>query len=153
MNRMKAGVVAGLVATVPMTAVMLALHRRLPLGEQYPLPPQEITAEMAEKAGLDEHVGEPEHGVATTLTHFGYGAATGGIYGALIDGVDAPPAALGAAYGVAVWVASYLGLLPALRILRPAMEHPARRNALMIAAHLVWGVTLGILADRWREER
>jgi hypothetical protein len=32
--------------------------------------------------------------------------------------------------------------MPGLRILQPAHDHPGRRNALMIAAHLVWGTTL-----------
>lgn len=42
-----------------------------------------------------------------------------------------------------VWSGSYLGLLPALNILPPATEHPPGRNALMIAAHVVWGSVLG----------
>ena len=42
-----------------------------------------------------------------------------------------------------------MGLLPAAGILKPATEHPARRNALMIASHLVWGAALGaLLASR-----
>ena len=52
------------------------------------------------------------------------------------------------AYGLAVWTTGYLGLLPALGALRPATEHPPRRTALMIAAHVVWGAALGLLADR-----
>ena len=32
-----------------------------------------------------------------------------------------------------------MGWIPALNLLEPATEHPARRNALMIAVHLVWG--------------
>jgi hypothetical protein len=32
--------------------------------------------------------------------------------------------------------------MPGLRILRPADDHPLRRNWLMIAAHLVWGSTM-----------
>jgi hypothetical protein len=39
---------------------------------------------------------------------------------------------------------SYFGIMPTLRILRPAHEHPLRRNALMIAAHLVWGSTMAL---------
>ena len=50
-----------------------------------------------------------------------------------------------------VWVASYLGLLPAMRILTPATEHPARRNALMISAHVIWGACLGVLLERIKE--
>ena len=62
--------------------------------------------------------------------------------------VPAPPALKGAAFGLGVWSVSYLGLMPALGVLNPATEHPGRRNALMIAAHLVWGSATGILFDR-----
>ncbi len=47
-------------------------------------------------------------------------------------------------------MASYLGQLPAANILPPATEDAARRNALMIAAHIVWGVTLGALVTLLR---
>ena len=33
----------------------------------------------------------------------------------------------------------------ALAILRPATDYPARRNALMITAHVIWGAALGVL--------
>ena len=48
----------------------------------------------------------------------------------------------GIAFGLGVWTASYLGLLPALGILKPATQHPLRRNLLMIGAHVVWGASL-----------
>lgn len=32
--------------------------------------------------------------------------------------------------------------------LPPATKHPARRNALMIAAHVVFGAALGLLVER-----
>ena len=50
-----------------------------------------------------------------------------------------PSRRIGAAAGAAIWLASYMGWVPALNLLKPATEHPARRNALMIAVHLVWG--------------
>jgi uncharacterized membrane protein YagU involved in acid resistance len=56
----------------------------------------------------------------------------------------------GAAFGLAVWAGSYLGLLPVLGILRPATEHPARRNALMIASHVVWGAVAGLVLEELR---
>ncbi|MCA1636528.1 MAG: hypothetical protein LC802_23280 [Acidobacteria bacterium] len=48
---------------------------------------------------------------------------------------------------MAVWAGSYLGWLPAAGILRPATEHPPRRTALMIAAHVVWGVAAGLVVE------
>ena len=88
---------------------------------------------------------DPDDKAATTLVaHFVYGGATGAAYALVAPSVRASPLAKGLAFGCLVWGVSYLGLLPGLRILEPATEHSARRNALMIAAHLVWGATLGL---------
>jgi uncharacterized membrane protein YagU involved in acid resistance len=57
----------------------------------------------------------------------------------------------GALAGLALWVGSYLGWLPAVGILRPATRHPWRRNLLMIVAHIVWGVTLGEMTRKLTE--
>jgi hypothetical protein len=80
---------------------------------------------------------------ATLIAHFGYGGLAGAVYGAL-----PPPrhaATAGLVIGVALWAGSYFGLLPALGLLRPASEHPARRNAMMLGAHLIWGTCLCLL--------
>jgi len=53
----------------------------------------------------------------------------------------------GIVFGLGVWAASYLAWLPALGILPPATEAPPRRNAVMIAAHIVWGAAAGLLLD------
>ena len=153
MNRWAAGSVAGFLATAPMTLSMHLMHHRLPRRERYPLPPAEITAEVASKAGVEEHMDQPRLMAATLLSHFGYGAAVGALYGRVSRMLPGPPALRATVFGLGVWACSYLGLLPALRILRPATEHPARRNALMIAAHVVWGVALGLLTERLDSEQ
>jgi putative membrane protein len=143
-----AGGIAGLVATAPMSAVMLGLRQLLPLGEQYALPPRQITVAATRKAGVDEHLDEPASSLLTVVAHFGYGAAAGTVYAPLWRRVPFPPVAAGIAYGLVVWTASYLGLLPALGLISPATDHPARRNALMIVAHVVWGATMALLLGR-----
>jgi putative membrane protein len=142
------GALAGLAATVPMTLFMGEMHQQLPVRERYPLPPSEIVEELTEQAGIGDQINQPEHMALTLLAHFGYGAATGALYAPLAE-TFRPPAMLGgAAFGLGVWSASYLGLLPALGVLRPATEHPVRRNALMIGAHVVWGVSLGLMVEQ-----
>jgi hypothetical protein len=136
------GALAGIVATAPMTAAMLAMHRRLPSRQRYPLPPRLITEELADRAGAD-HARAATMTAAAWLAHVGYGGATGALLAPLARRVPLPRSATGAGFGVLVWGVSYLGWLPAARILRPATEHPARRNALMIASHLVWGAACG----------
>ena len=134
------GAICGLVATGPMTAVMVWWHRRLPASEKYPLPPREITGRVLEKAGVSATPLEMSE--ATLVAHFGYGAAAGALYGLLPSKKIHEPLRIGAGLGALVWIFSYFGLLPALNILRPATEHPARRNLLMLGAHLIWGACL-----------
>ena len=137
-DRVLLGALAGIVGTAAMTSAMRLLHRRLPPSERYPLPPREIMERLIPDAGRTAR-SETGRQQATLVAHFGYGAAAGALYAAA-GGGRGPLA--GAAYGVAVWGASYLGHLPALGILEPAVRHPLRRNALMIAVHLVWGATM-----------
>ena len=128
-SRLVIGAVAGIVGTMAMTSAMRRLHGRLPRDERYPLTPREIVDSVAsppEEAARD----------LTTAAHFAYGAACG----ALLAAADPKPGKrAGAAAGATIWLASYMGWIPALNLLEPATEHPARRNALMIAVHLVWG--------------
>ena len=133
-SRLLIGGIAGFVGTMAMTAAMRRLHARLPAKERYPLPPREIVDSTAEMAGV-ELPNEAAKDI-TTAAHFAYGAAMGAMIGALNPRPGKPT---GAAAGVAIWVASYMGWIPAVNILEPGTEHPRRRNALMIAAHLVWG--------------
>jgi putative membrane protein len=146
------GALAGFVATVPMTATMLLLHRCLRRRDRYALPPHQITGEIAKRSGAKEHVDTPEHVAASILSHFAYGAGTGALYGPLADNLPAPPALKGMAFGLAVWAISYLGWLPATGIMNMPVEQSGRRNALMIGAHVVWGAMLGLLTERWKEE-
>lgn len=138
-SRLLLGSIAGIAGTAAMTASMNRLHRRLPPGERYPLPPREITERVL--GGYSEESIKDR----TTAAHFGFGAAMGALTAVLSPGARPLP---GAVAGVAIWAASYFGWAPALGILRQADTHPLRRNALMIASHLVWGsVTAATLRD------
>lgn len=152
MNGLVAGAAAGLVATAPMTATMLLLQRIVPAETKHaPLPPETVTEEAAEAVDLRDELGNEELAAATWLGHFAYGAAAGALVGPLAARTP-NPAAAGAAAGAVLWAAGYLGWVPALGLMAPATEQPASRNALMIAAHLVWGATTGLLVGRLRTE-
>ena len=154
MNRILLGGLAGLAATGPMTLAMKLLHEQLPREEQYPLPPRQVAEGLAEKAGVNEQLDEEEREAATWVSHFAYGAACGALYGAVSgEKLDEHPVLAGVGFGLAVWAGSYLGWLPAAGIISPATEHPARRNALMIAAHAVWGAGVGVALERLSDDR
>jgi uncharacterized membrane protein YagU involved in acid resistance len=140
------GAIAGVVATTAMTLSMAAMFRRLAHPERYPLPPRELTEQAAAAAGARHAMDEPQMQAATLASHFGFGALMGSLYATVFRRRHAPDVGSGIGFGLLVWTASYLGWVPGLALLRPATEHPARRNGLMIAAHAVWGAVLGSIA-------
>src|SRR5688572_33321340 len=90
MNKILAGTLAGLGATAPMTAAMLAMHRSLPRHERYPLPPRKVTMNVARAVGLRRKMDEPQRKAATLASHFGYGAAMGGIFALIAPRTPGP---------------------------------------------------------------
>lgn len=137
MNRVAAGALSGLVATVPMTAAMVLMHRRLPDEQRYPLPPYQITTELARRTGLDQQLQEEQRKQATLTAHYGFGAFSGAFF-PLLDRTESPWL-YGTLFGVLVWGLSYLGWVPATRLMPPATRQPRARVGLMILAHVVWG--------------
>jgi hypothetical protein len=145
MPRIVYGALAGVAATAGMTAAMGRLDRLLPEPDRYPLPPREIVDRAGLAPDRDGRGGavreaDGRGAAAAMLAHFAYGAATGMAFAAQ----GRRSAASGALYGVAVWAASYLGWIPAARILRPAFRHPPARNALMLGVHALWGALLSL---------
>lgn len=135
-SRILIGAIAGFAGTLFMTAAMRRMHEKLPPRERYPLTPREIIDSSAAKAEVplqDEAAKD-----LTTAGHFAYGAASGALLG--LANVTMGPVSGGLA-GVGVWLGSYMGWIPAAGILKPVTDHPPRRNLLMIAAHVVWGVS------------
>jgi len=146
--RLVKGALAGCIATGPMTVAMLLMHRFLPGEQQYALPPMLITRRLTGGKGPFARLGTHEHKGLTFLTHFGFGTAFGAAYALVPRGGPLPAPLRGILFALCIWTGSYLGWIPAANILPPATRHPAGRNVLMIAAHIVWGALLGILLER-----
>jgi uncharacterized membrane protein YagU involved in acid resistance len=141
------GAIAGFVATVPMTIFMFATQRFLPRGQQYDLPPEIITKDLAHRMHVRQHMNKQQILGATLASHFGYGAAMGTLYRLFRQRVSVSAPIQGALFGLMVWAASYLGLLPLLGMAESGQKEPVRRNLMMIAAHVVWGAAMGSTAD------
>lgn len=145
--RLLLGFICGVVATGPMSVVMVSLHRWLPSQERYPLPPREITAKALAQVADPTQISPETRAALTWLGHFSYGGAAGALYVTTQRLLPRGTLLRGSLLGLFVWVVSYLILLPAFRVLTPATEHPGRRNALMIGAHLIWGWFLAALYE------
>jgi len=149
LERIITGGLAGLLAAGPMGLLMIGWQKLLPRREQYALTPEQITEKVIERAGLDDISREKvPRRVVTWLSHFAYGAAAGSLYPLVTGPVKASPVLRGLLFGLVVWAGSYLGWVPAARILPSATQAPARRNLLMIGAHFLWGVLIAFFVSR-----
>ena len=137
MTRILYGSLAGAVATVPMSAVMLAGDRLV--GRQ---PPEAIVRRALEAAPVD--VPEAAVGPLALVTHLGFGALLGAV-SALVPGRGP---AKGVALALVAYAASYQGWVPALGVLPPASRDHPGRPAVMVVAHVVYGGVLGALEAR-----
>ena len=144
---MLVGAGAGALATVPMSGVMLAAQRMGWLGKP---PPEKITDAALAKAKVSPP--RPARKALAVGAHLAFGASIGALFGLLRRGHPGPAraAAEGAAFGTAVWAASYAGWVPALGIMPPPSEDRRGRPTSMIIAHLVFGAVLGVAIAQQR---
>lgn len=141
------GAAAGFAATVPMTAAMEGLRAALPREQFRRMPPREIIDRTVAKTGEGARVDEGDRILLTTAAHLAFGTAAGALYGALVKS-HRSSAAVGIAYGLAVWALAYGVGLPSLGLHPAATDDTKDRNEVLIASHVVWGATLGKLCRR-----
>jgi len=147
-RRVVRGAAAGLAATVPMTIVMEALRAALPAEQHRRMPPREIVDRTIDKT--EEATGErveldrDDRVAITAIAHLAFGAAAGAVYGAF--GPRRASILSGIAYGLGVWAAAYGVGLPSLGLHPAAPDDTTDRNEVLIASHVAWGATLGMLS-------
>lgn len=123
-----------------MSSVMIGAKRAGFVGG---MPPEKITAAMLHQAGGGH--GGAEQDALATLLHFGFGTTAGAVFGVIAPRPLIARVPAGLAYGVAIWSVSYMGWVPALGIMPPAKRDRRDRQAVMLAAHLVYGAALAAL--------
>ena len=138
------GAAAGALATVVMSAFMLAAQRA---GLMSKLPPKRITEAALDATGARAATGERTLNVLSAAAHVGFGAAAGALFGLGHRSLRLPihPAIQGALFGTGVWTVSYMGWVPALGIMPPAHRDEPGRPEAMLVAHWIYGAALGAL--------
>jgi len=146
LNAVMEGAVAGGLATLPMSGVMLAAGKAGLMGQQ---PPEKITEAALDAVGV-ESPSEKVEKTATVAAHLGYGVAMGAAFSLLHHELRprGSPILSGIGFGLAVWALSYKGWVPALGIMPPPEHDRPGRPESMVLAHVVYGGVLGALVGR-----
>ena len=135
------GAVAGLAATLAMSAVMLGARRLRGEGEPGP---EIVTQRALGQAGAS--VGEGAEHALATVAHLAYGCSAGALFGLARPWLPLDRRLRGPLFGLALGVAGYEGWVPALGLFPPLHEQRRERRVPLLAAHLVYGWVLGALA-------
>jgi hypothetical protein len=145
MNVIARGALAGIIATGPMTIVIVVGKM---LGLLNTPPPKQITAEVHAETGLHDEVQAEAFTASWLAAHLGYGAACGALLAATRPLLPKSDLVTGILFGGAVWGVSYAALMPGLGLYPPLWRDRPSRQAVMAAAHGVYGVTLA-----WTDRR
>lgn len=127
------GFVGGLVATIAMTAVMMAV------GDDSPPPTAALWAKYVGSDGPETYL------VQGMVLHLGYGVAAGGVFAAALPalGLSATTITMGLGWGVVYGVLLFvLGATFWMRVVL-AIEPKMGTVARFALFHLVYGVVLG----------
>jgi hypothetical protein len=136
---MAVGAVAGAMATGPQSAVVWGLRR---VGIYHGKPPPEAVSERPNDAAVQAGVLPPSfRGPAMVTEHIGFGAAAGALYGLLSTAIRPTPVT-GVLTGLAIWLTSYKGWIPALHIMPPPERDERGRQAALVIAHIAYGLSL-----------
>lgn len=119
---------------------MLLARRLAPTPK---LPPRKIV-EATIHAASTKRVDESVVKAASVGAHFAFGAGAGVAFSALQKRLPMAPMPAGILFGLLVWVVSYKGWIPALKILPPPSRDDPARARTMLLAHLVYGASLGL---------
>ncbi len=138
------GIGASAVATLAMSGLMLGAQRAGLMRKQ---PPEKITERFLDELHVQRS--ESAENAWSTIAHFGFGTACGGLFGALRGRLlRAHPVNEGILFGTLVWAGSYCGWIPTLGIMPPPTRDRPGRSITMLAAHIVFGAVLGGLTPR-----
>ena len=151
-QRLVIGSLAGALATLVMSAFMLAAGRLGWLTEQAP---ETVTRRSVKLATGSRIRGSSLH-TLTVLLHLGFGAGGGAAYAAALGRSPRPVMAsglLGASFGTIVWFVSYGGILPGLGLMPRVSEDERQRPLVMLLAHWIYGGALGLLVSARSEPR
>jgi hypothetical protein len=154
-RRTAAGGISGGAATLAMSGAMLAAGRLGLMGEY---PPERIARRGLRDTGWGPISAEQLDGPVGAALHVAFGAMLGAAFaagiapavGALRRRLPARPSPAvvlpiaGVAFGSVVWAVSYWGLIPSLGILPPPDRDRPDRQVAMLAAHWVFGASLGL---------
>jgi putative membrane protein len=111
-----------------------------------------VKAARAISEGLFGHeLKESEKEIAGAAVHYAFGAATGGLYGAVAEFAPGVTTRMGLPFGAAFWLVADETAVPLLKLSKPPGEYPISTHVYAFASHLVFGLTAELVRRALRK--
>jgi len=109
------------------------------------------TAKVISRNVFSHELQESEKKPAGALVHYAFGAATGGLYGALAEVSPQVTMGTGLPFGAAFWLLADEIAVPALGLSKGPTAYPVSTHAYALASHFVYGVTTELSRRAFRQ--
>jgi putative membrane protein len=140
------GAVAGLIGGLAGAGAKMLVEKMLPPRvEGQTTPPAALAEQVAGHALPDG-----QKVVATQGIHWGFGAATGAIYGAAVEVEPSLGAWKGAAFGLTLNKITHESLLPRMGLVPPKEHQRAQERISEWVSHAVYGIFTDVVRRRVR---
>lgn len=130
------GALAGMIGGLAGAGAKMLAEKIFPPRVQGQIPPPVALAEQFAGHSLPE--GQKQ--AAMQGIHWGFGAAAGAVYGALVEAEPSLGAWKGAAFGLTLNKITHESLLPKLGLARPKEQQPAQERISEWVTHAVYGI-------------
>lgn len=130
------GLVAGLIAGLVATAAKSVAEKFYPPHSNSEPEPSELLTERIAGQPLDPSTEQ----AASEAIHWGFGAAAGAFYGALVEFYPAATSKEGANFGLTLMALTHEGVLPAMALGPPPEQQTEREQSSEAVSHLIYGV-------------
>lgn len=146
-----AGLAGGLVASFAMNQFQAALEKLKPAQQTNGQPPPSDdpatvkVANVVSRQVFSRDLEKKEKDSAGNAVHYAFGAAVGGLYGALAEAARAPGKGFGTLFGSVLWFLADEIAVPAFGLSKAPAAYPASVHASALASHLVYGVTTDLV--------
>jgi uncharacterized membrane protein YagU involved in acid resistance len=140
-----AGAIGGLLASWIMPRFQSRLAHALGHTDPHEGQDEDATVKTAQRissALLGRELSAEQKRTAGPLVHYAYGTGVGALYGGLAQEHGTATSGFGTAYGAAAWALGDEVAVPSLGLGRKPTETPISQHFQLLAAHLVYGITL-----------
>jgi hypothetical protein len=97
-------------------------------------------AQAISKRVFGHELRDEEKDSAGNLAHYGMGAVSGAVYGAVVEELPAATIGCGLLFGTVLWLLADEGIVPAVGLSKSPSEYPASTHVSAWVSHLFYGI-------------